>query len=41
LGIGLASRKFEFRLHVTTLGKLFTHVCLCSPKGGDDLRQGR
>jgi len=37
-------RRFDSRsLHVTTLGKLFTHMCLCSPssinwyrpKGGD------
>jgi len=33
---GLAIERLQVRvpaasLHVTTLGKLFTHVCLCSP----------
>ena len=34
--VGLATERSQVRvpaapLHVTTLGKLFTHVCLCSP----------
>ena len=54
VGIGLAANRSQVRvpataLHVTTLGKLFTHMCLCSPssinwcwsKGGDALQLGR
>ena len=47
--VGLATNRPQVRvpvapLHVTSLGKLFTHICLClpnsinwyRPKGGDD-----